>query len=315
MNDRSLAIAILCSHLCVGDGVLPLEPREYSGLAVELGKRKLNPEDLLRFDRNDFLQTLELPASETDRLIRLFDRAASLSFEISRYESMGITLVTRADAAYPKRLTEKLKNTRPPLFYAAGDLKLADLPAIGYVGSRTVGDRDTAFTRAAVQKTVGRGYAVVSGGAKGCDSVAEEEALSSGGTAIAYLSDSMLRKLKKSASLQAVQQGRLLLLSVVKPDAGFNTGVAMMRNRYIYAQSEATLVIKADYNKGGTWNGAVENLKNHWALPLCWGHLSYPGNKALIEMGAYSVPDDWDGELQPFLEEQTRNAGEQISLF
>lgn len=47
MNDRSMAIAILCSHLCVGDGVVPLEPREYSALAAELGKRELNPEAFL----------------------------------------------------------------------------------------------------------------------------------------------------------------------------------------------------------------------------------------------------------------------------
>ena len=315
MNDRSMTIAILCSHLCVGDGVVPLEPREYSGLAAELGKRKLNPEALLHFSRDDFMQTLELPSEEAQRLLRLFDRTASLSFEISKYESMGITLVTRADDAYPKKLTEKLKNARPPLFYAAGDLSLTNLQAIGYVGSRSVGDQDTAFTRSAVQKTVGRGYAVVSGGAKGCDSVAEEEALNCGGSAIAYLSDSMLRKLRKASVLQAVQQGKLLLLSVVKPDAGFNTGVAMMRNRYIYAQSEATLVVKADYNKGGTWNGAVENLKSRWALPLCWSHLSYPGNKALIEKGAHPVYDDWDGNIQQLVEEDARNRTEQMSLF
>lgn len=38
---------------------------------------------------------------------------------------------------------------------------------------------------------------------------------------------------------------------MAKPDAGFNAGIAMQRNKYIYVQSEATVVVKSDYNKGG----------------------------------------------------------------
>ena len=44
MNDRSMTIAILCSHLCVGEGISPLEPKEYSTFAAELGKKQINPE-------------------------------------------------------------------------------------------------------------------------------------------------------------------------------------------------------------------------------------------------------------------------------
>ena len=252
---------------------------------------------------------------QADRFLRLLDRSASLSFEISKYESMGITVLTRADAAYPKKLKEKLGNASPPLFYAAGDPTIAAQSAIGFVGSRSIGESDILFTQSAVRNVLNNGHIIVSGGAKGCDSIAEETALDSGGAAIAYLSDSMMRKLRNAKTLQAVQQGKLLLLSVVKPDAGFNTGVAMMRNRYIYAQSEATVVVKSDYNKGGTWSGATENLKNHWALTLCRNHLSYPGNKALIEKGAIPVEDDWDGNIHAFTVKESPESVQQLSLF
>ena len=89
MNDRAMTIAILCSHLCAGEGIAPLEPKEYGAFAAELGKRNLNPEDLLSFNRQDFLQKLELTEEQTDRVLRLLDRSGSLSFEISRYESLG----------------------------------------------------------------------------------------------------------------------------------------------------------------------------------------------------------------------------------
>ena len=121
------------------------------------------------------------------------------------------------------------------------------------MGSRNIGDDDTLFTIETVKKTVSKGFGVVSGGAKGVDSTAEAEALRLGGYAVAFLSDSMKRKIKASDTICAIQECRLLLLSAVKPDAGFNAGVAMMRNRYIYAQSSGTVIVKSDYNKGGTW--------------------------------------------------------------
>lgn len=313
MNDRSTAIAVLCSHLCAGEGIAPLEPKEYSAFAALLRSRQMDPETILRFGKQDFMQLLDMTEEQAERFLRLLDRSASLSFEISKYESMGISILTRADAAYPKKLKEKLANACPPLFYAAGDPAIAARSAIGFVGSRSIGDNDIHFVQSAVRNVLKNGHMIVSGGAKGCDSIAEETALDAGGAAIAYLSDSMLRKLRNAKTLQAVQRGALLLLSVAKPDAGFHTGIAMMRNRYIYAQSEATLIVKSDYNKGGTWSGAVENLRNRWALTLCRNHLSYPGNKALIEKGAIPVDDDWDGSIQSFTEEQ--ESVQQLSLF
>lgn len=315
MNDRSMAIAVLCSHLCSGGSVVPLEPKEYSAFASFLRSRRIDPEEILTFGRQDFIQQLEMTEEQAGRFIRLLDRSASLSFEISKYESMGVMLVTRADKTYPRKLKEKLGNSCPPIFYAAGDPVISEQKAIGFVGSRSVGEKDIAFAQSSVEKAVNNGYTVVSGGAKGCDSVAEETALAVEGNAVAFLSDSMLRKLRNARTLQAVQEGRLLLLSVVKPDAGFNTGVAMMRNKYIYAQSEATVVIKADYNKGGTWNGATENLKNQWAQTLCWNHLSYPGNKALIERGAIPIDEDWDGGIHFIENKEADEHGEQLSLF
>ena len=98
MNDRSTAIAVLCSHLCAGEGVSPLEPKEYSAFAALLRSRQLDPEAILRFGKQDFMQALDMTEEQAERFLRLLDRSASLSFELSKYESMGITVLTRADA-------------------------------------------------------------------------------------------------------------------------------------------------------------------------------------------------------------------------
>ena len=38
----------------------------------------------------------------------------------------------------------------------------------------------------------------------------------------------------------------------------------MERNKYVYALSDFVVVISSDYNKGGTWAGATENIKYGW---------------------------------------------------
>ena len=125
----------------------------------------------------------------------------------------------------------------------------------------------------------------------------------------------MMKKIKKSNIIKAVANKKLLLLSVVKPDAGFNVGVAMMRNRYIYAQSSGTVVVKTELNKGGTWAGAVENLKHNWCSEMCWDKNGYQGNKALIEKGAIPINNDWNGDVESLEKQRNNDFGEQLSLF
>lgn len=315
MLQDSNAIVTLCSYVCVGEGVRPLEPREYSDLTQLLYQVGKTPKDLFGFSAEDFRTILGFDTERTQRFMRLLDRNASLSFELGQYQNMGIEVITRADAGYPKKLKKKLVNQCPPLFYYAGDLSLLDRKLIGYVGARTITQEDLDFTVQAVRKTTDLGYGVVSGGAKGIDTVSGTEALLRGGVSVEYLSDSMLRKLKNRDVIKNIQQGKLLLLSVSKPDTGFNVGMAMMRNRYIYAQSVGTVIIRSDFNKGGTWTGANDNLKNNWCTTLCWDH-PYPGNQALIENGAIPIDENWDGGLPDEMsKEMTSETYEQTSLF
>lgn len=296
MSKNAEAITLLCSHLCVADEIKPLEPKEWSELAEHLMDRKLQPGDLLDFGVKDIIRELAYTEEDATRLMRLIDRSGSMGFELSKYRDIGIQIVTRADVEYPRMLKKNLGNTCPPLFYYAGDLRLLTEPAVGYVGSRDVAPQDIAFTKKTVATTSGNGYAVVSGGAKGIDSISASAALSEGANVIEYLSDSMLRKMRDSDLVRAIRDGHVLLMSVVIPTAGFNVGVAMMRNRYIYAQSNGTVVIRSDNGKGGTWAGATENLKKGWCPTFC-RDCDYPGNKELIRLGAIPVTDEWDGNI------------------
>lgn len=322
MIRNAEAITIFCSYLSVADDVKPLTPKEWSILVSKLMQQKLVPGDLLDFELGDFINRLNCSTEEAQRFMRLIDRSGSLRFELSKYEDMGIQVVTRADKDYPKQLKRKLGNNCPPLFYYAGDLELLNKPAVGYVGSRKIEPDDIVFTKKTVTKTAKKGFAVVSGGAEGIDSVSATVATSEAVPVIEYISDSMLRKMRNSGLVSLIREKRVLLMSVVVPTAGFNTGTAMARNRFIYSQSNGTVVIRTDNGKGGTWAGATENLRKQWCPTFC-RKCNYPGNQELIQLGAIPIDDNWDGNVLSIPEDTVANnmhekpaeQCEQISLF
>jgi predicted Rossmann fold nucleotide-binding protein DprA/Smf involved in DNA uptake len=125
---------------------------------------------------------------------------------------------------------------------------------------------------------------IYSGGAKGVDSTSETVALNEGGATVSYIADSLVSKIKKTTVATSIANGSMLLLSDQKPDAGFSVWRAMNRNKFIYASAYGTFVVESDYNKGGTWAGATEAMKNKWGKVFVYEN-NFEGNKKLIERG------------------------------
>ena len=297
MNQNSMAIIILCSHLCTNAEVKPLEPMEWTKFAILLRNNDLQPEDILQMNISDLQKKLHLGKDEAWRVAKLVDRSVSIVFEIERILSKGIGIMTRADNHYPKALKKKLGNMCPPLFYYVGNPSILENKFIGLVGSRSVSDVDMAFTEKIVESSCSKGFSIVSGGAKGVDATATASALKNDAMCLEYISDSLLKKIRNKQVIDAVRNDRLLLMSASKPDAGFSIGMAMARNKYIYSQSEGTVVVKSDYNKGGTWSGAYENIKHNRSRTLVWNNLEYKGNIELINKGATPVDESWGADF------------------
>lgn len=298
MDKNAMAITVLCSNLSLGENMKPIQPAEWSKITSKLREEKIMPADLLSMNLSELEKYFDKSMSQ--RIESLVGRSDSIVFEIDRYANIGINIVTQANKSYPKILKQKLGQGCPPLFYYVGNLALADNKCIGFVGSRSITEKDENFTKSTVEKVLQEGYTVVSGGAIGVDSVSIEASLRLGGTGIEYLCDSLIKKSKKSDIVKWVQEGRLLLLSVSKPDASFNTGMAMYRNRFIYTQSQATVVVRSDYQKGGTWAGSQECLKKDYCSVCCWDNKSYKGNQAIITDGATPIDEgtNWNYLLE-----------------
>ena len=194
-------------------------------------------------------------------------------------------------APYPSRLKRRLGPASPALLYGCGNQLLLDRGGLAVVGSRNAADDDLQYTRELGTAAANEGFSIVSGGARGVDETAMLGALESEGTAVGVLADSLLRACSSAKYRRHLLANNLVLISTFHPEAGFNSGNAMQRNKYIYCLSDAAVVVHSGV-KGGTWNGATENLNKRW-VPL-WVKPTgdaVAGNHGLEKQGGRWLPE------------------------
>lgn len=268
MSDDALAIVLLCAVTSdAGTGPPPLAPTEYAALAGALHEAGSSPGALLTAS-DDVRTFAESAKVDAERLAGLLDRRAAIGMLLDRVATGGMWIVTRADAAYPRRMKRQLGAVAPPLLYGAGVVELLSIEAgVGVVGSRDLDEAGAAFARRVGETCAGDGVVLVSGGAKGADELGMRGALDSGGCAIGILGKDLAREVTRAHWRPALADGRLALVSAVSPWAGFNPGNLMARNKFIYAMCRAVFVASSD-TKGGTWTGALENERRGWSRLL-----------------------------------------------
>jgi DNA processing protein len=298
LSPNTQAILLVTAPLMAGIGNSSsdlLSPGEYKRLARRLREIQRQPADLLSPSAADLIHDCQPVVDET-RLQRLLGRGFLLSQVVERWQSRAIWVVSRADANYPRRLKSKLREDAPAVLYGCGDISLLESGGLAIVGSREVNDTLVVYTKNVGRLAASAGKTVVSGGARGIDQAAMFGALEQGGKVIGVLADSLEKGAMNRENRNVLINGQLALISSYDPSAGFNVGNAMRRNRLIYALADASLVVNSDFNKGGTWAGATEQLDKLHMVPVYVrsnGETS-AGLEALRKKGAVPWPDPED---------------------
>jgi DNA processing protein len=298
LSPNTRAILLLTAPLIVGRGKRsrdPLSPGEYKKLARRLRELEAQPADLLAPESAP-LRAQCGRVVETARLERLLARGFLLSQALERWQARAIWVLSRADAAYPRRLKDRLKQDSPPLLYGGGNRELLESGGLAVVGSRKVDDAQLEYTLGIGRLAASAGRTLISGGARGVDQAAMRGALEAGGRAAGVLADSMELAATNRENREVLIDGRLVLVSPYDPGASFNVGHAMQRNKVIYALADAALIVNAEVGKGGTWAGATEQLAGRFPMPVyvrSTGERS-GGLQALREKGARPWPNPED---------------------
>lgn len=295
LTAESEAVILLCARLGSRRQVqvdpAPLSSSEWSSLTAKFSESTgVQPRELLGRSADDLSASLMVDREFACRLAALLNRGGQLAFELDRLAALGIWALTCADDAYPATLRNRLGNRAPPVLFGAGSATALSTGGVAIVGSRDLTPAGETFAAELGEWCAEERMAVISGGARGTDRLAMLASVEAGGRAVGILADGLERSIRDPVLGRYIRRRHLTLATPFHPAAGFDVGNAMARNKLIYGLADHAVVVASSEQKGGTWAGAVENLRAGW-VPL---HvMSYPeapsGNGALIRLGGRAL--------------------------
>jgi DNA processing protein len=222
--------------------------------------------------------------------------------ELSLLKEVGGKILTLKDDDYPRRLKDIYDP--PALLYVRGELRKEDELAIAIVGSRKTSPYGRWITEKIGQDLARHGVTVVSGMARGIDSVAHKGALQGGGRTIAVLGcgvDVIYPSENRNLFYQIIERGAILSeFPMGSPPEGIHFP---RRNRIISGLSIGAVIVQASAESGSliTAGYALEQGREVFAVPGNVGAESSRGTNQLIKEGAKLVEssDDILEEILP----------------
>ncbi|MBE7001199.1 MAG: hypothetical protein E7421_00640 [Ruminococcaceae bacterium] len=268
MNSKERGFLLLTSQL--GDtGRKPLTVAQFRDLAKRVtqmekpkASRELTEADLLAlgYDRVAAL-----------RIIQLLSDEVRLENYLHRGQQWDCCPISRVSDQYPKAVRKRLGLDAPGCLWAKGDVSLLSTQTVALVGSRELREENRAFAEAVGREVARQDFTLVSGNARGADRVAQDACLQEGGKVISIVADE-LQKYPVTKNL--------LYLSEDSYDLPFSATRALSRNRVIHTMGYITLIAQCNGAKGGTWDGAVKNLRASWSPVFCFAD----GSTAALEL-------------------------------
>jgi len=222
-------------------------------------------------------------------------REVNLDLVYDQIQQQGIEVLTWVDEAYPRRLKEI--DSAPPVLYSKGSLCPNDQWAVAVVGTRRITAYGRQVTFDLVSHLARNGVTIVSGLARGVDTIAHQAAVQAGGRTIAVLGsgvDRIYPPENRNLAEKIAHQGAVI--SDYSPGTAPDAVNFPPRNRIISGLSLAIIVVEAGRNSGAliTADYALNQGREVLAVP---GNINAPQSKGtnfLIQQGARPLLDPRD---------------------
>lgn len=247
------------------------------------------PQDVLKAPERQLLQIDGIDKVNAER-IKSGTNEAFVKRQLEYLENTDIRILTYWDEHYPDRL--KRIYDPPAFLFVKGDLSLFDTISIGIVGSRTPSEYGKSITEKLGRELVQNGITIISGFARGIDTIAHKSALENNGKTIAVLGNGLniIYPNENKVLLDGFAKQGLLITEYpfgTKPDASNFP----KRNRLISGLSVGVLVTEAAAKSGALLTAmyALDQNREVFALP---GPVNSPrsaGTNNLIKQGAKLV--------------------------
>lgn len=277
MRGTEQGLLMLCCKL--GQPVKPLSAAEYKQLDAYVSAMLLtHPQDSFEHISPKYLASLGYHEEMSKRIVSLLDRPDVLKDYLAAQPD--ISVLTRLDERFPHRL-RRLGGDCPAALFCKGDADLLNTRCISVVGSRLLFERGRCFAQQIGALAAKEDFTLVSGGAVGADTAAQEACLNDGGRVICFVPDELTKHTARE---------NVLYCSAFGYDLPFSAGRALYRNLLIHALGEKAFVAQCPNSSGGTWSGASANLRRGLSEVYVLDDGS-DGANALCALGATAVED------------------------
>jgi DNA processing protein len=241
----------------------------------------------------DRLMQVDGIGEETAGILVKWQDHADPAKELLEVKQRELSLVTPDDPAFPPSLRQAYD--APLLLYVWGKLEERDRHAIGVVGTRRITHYGREATKKLSYQLSHAGFTIISGLARGVDTVAHEAALAAGGRTVAVLG-SGLAKLFPAENLglaEKIASGHGAVVSEFPLHTPPDKQTFPQRNRIVAAWSEALLVTECPLRSGSliTANLASDYGRQVYAVPGPINVATSMGCNQLIRDGATLVMD------------------------
>ena len=215
--------------------------------------------------------------------------------ELIKVNRIGARIITFYDKEYPELLRQI--DYPPVLLYAMGKRIPEDQFCISIVGSRNPTQYGIRMAQDFSYRLARMGFGIVSGMARGIDTLAHKGALKAGGYTMAVLGtgiDWIYPKENKGLFQNITENGTIITeFPMGTPPEAKNFPV---RNRIISGMSKGVLVVEAAKRSGSliTASFALNQGREVFAIPGSVESLRSKGTHYLIKQGAKLVEDVYD---------------------
>jgi DNA processing protein len=213
-----------------------------------------------------------------------------LSAELERVRKAGVDVLTWEDERYPVRL--KAINDPPPVLYLRGELRPEDDFGVAVVGTRGLSNYGREAARSIAAGLAEVGVTVISGLARGIDTVAHRAALDVGGRTLAVLGcgvDIVYPWENRHLAADLARSGALISEYPLGTQPEANNFPP--RNRIVSGLSRGVVVVEAGEQSGAliTARFAAEQGRDVFAVPGSIFARNSAGAHRLIRDGATPV--------------------------
>ncbi len=248
-------------------------------------------EAVFKASSRDLLQ-VEGIGKKTAEQIREFDPVARMEREQILLNRINAGVLTLSSKGYPRLLKDIYDP--PPVIYYQGELPDSFPISIAVVGTRLASSYGKIVAQRLCSQLAALGITLVSGMARGIDTLAHRTALDNGGTTIAVFGcglDYTYPPENNKLRNEIIQNGCVLTEFPVSTRPDRNNFPA--RNRVISGMSLGTLVIEAGQKSGAliTADFALEQGREVFAVPGNITSEKCRGTNNLIRCGAKMVTD------------------------